>query len=163
MAETNASGAQQPPPPPPGGGSGGGSTFGSGGGSDQQSQQGSQYSGRGGGRRGGRGGRRNNNQGNYPSTRSSTKFKGKCDELANHVYDIADTGENKELFATTTREIAEYVARTYDNASEFRLGLVNTELETIVAPEALNKKSIHTVPQKQSLSALTTHCQPSYG
>ena len=87
--------------------------------------------------RGGRGGRCGNNQGGYHN-RNGTKFKGKCDELGSHVYDIADTGENKELFATTTREIAEYVARTYDNASEFRLGLVNTELETIVAPEALD-------------------------
>ena len=35
----------------------------------------------------------------------------------------------------TTRSIAEYVGRSYDDASDFRTGMVNLELPAVNAPE----------------------------
>ena len=136
MAETSGSGAQQPPPPPGGGSIGSG--FGTGG-SDQQSQHGSNSSRGGNASRGGRGGRgRNGNHHRNSRNNQDGKYRGKCEEIADHVYDVGAAGESKELFTATTREIAEYVARTYENAAEFRIALISTELPTIVPPEDLD-------------------------
>jgi hypothetical protein len=40
----------------------------------------------------------------------------------------------KDTFAKTTREIAEYVGREFDNAGEFRTGMVEMSLPTLVEP-----------------------------
>ena len=131
-AETGGNpGVQQAAPPPGGSGNNNG-------GSDQQSQQGSNSS-RGGSRRGGRGGRgRHSNHQRNGRSNPNGRYKGKCEEIADHVYDVGAAGESKELFTATTREIAEYVARTYENAAEFRIALITTQLPTIVPPEDLD-------------------------
>jgi type II secretory pathway pseudopilin PulG len=49
------------------------------------------------------------------------------------VYDVV-TG--KDTFAKTTREIAEYVGREFDDAGEFRTGMVEMSLPPIVEPAA---------------------------
>ncbi|MFN7263281.1 MAG: reverse transcriptase domain-containing protein, partial [Cyanobacteriota bacterium] len=49
------------------------------------------------------------------------------------MYDTSST-DPTESFQKTTKEIAEYVAKTYDRAGEYRLGLVNMELEELVEP-----------------------------
>ena len=79
--------------------------------------------------------RRNNNRGGQPSTTRS-KFKGKCEDIADFVYDTGITDDSKELFKNTTREIAEYVSRNYDKAGEFRLALIQMELPAITEPAA---------------------------
>ena len=56
------------------------------------------------------------------------RFKGKCEELEGYVYDTGLPHSNQDLFTNTTKEIAEYVAREYDNAREFRVGLVELNL-----------------------------------
>ena len=89
----------------------------------------------------GRGGRRNrnnrgrSNRGGHPDTRRS-KFKGKCEEISDFVYDTGIADDSKELFKNTTREIAEYVSRNYDKAGEFRLALIQMELPAIDEPTA---------------------------
>ena len=49
--------------------------------------------------------------------RTSTKFEGRCTELKGFIY---DHGEHKhaDQFITTTREIQNYVGRTFKNAGD---------------------------------------------
>ncbi len=64
----------------------------------------------------GRSGKRRN--GNWKGTggKKEAPFTGKSDQLKHLVYDVV-TG--KETFLKTTREIAEYVSREYDDTEEF--------------------------------------------
>jgi hypothetical protein len=62
---------------------------------------------------------------------SESKFEGKCAELKGSIYDVVS---GKETFAKTTREIAEYVGREFDDAGEFRTGMVEMLLPTLVEP-----------------------------
>ena len=65
----------------------------------------------------------------------SERFEGKCDALKGHIYDVA-RGSNKhhETFQKTTREIAEYIGREFDEGGEFRTGLVNLRLPDLIEP-----------------------------
>ena len=78
--------------------------------------------------------RRNNGRG--PNQRRQgnrhSRFEGECDDLKGAVYDVA---AGRDTFMKTTRSIAEYVGRSYDDASDFRTGMVNLELPTVDAPE----------------------------
>ncbi len=65
-----------------------------------------------------------------PSYREGA-FRGRCDELKGAVYDIV---AGKESFLRTTREIAEYVGSRYEDAGEFRIGMVELSLPTLAAP-----------------------------
>jgi hypothetical protein len=40
------------------------------------------------------------------------KFEGKCDDLKGHIYDCSNPRQ-VDLFAKTTKELAEHVGRTY--------------------------------------------------
>ena len=53
-------------------------------------------------------------QGNKPNTGipRQPKFEGKSDDLKGHVYDCSDSRQ-ADQFTKTTKEIAEYVGRTY--------------------------------------------------
>jgi hypothetical protein len=59
------------------------------------------------------------------------RFEGKCADLKDFVYDVT-TG--KDTFQKPTREIAEYVGKTYDDAREFRIGMVELQLPTMPVP-----------------------------
>ena len=67
--------------------------------------------------------RRNNGRG--PNQRRQgnrhSRFEGKCDDLKGAVYDVA---AGWDTFMKTTRSIAEYVGQSYDDASDFRTGVV---------------------------------------
>ena len=63
-----------------------------------------------------------------------TRFTGVCDELKDYVYDTGVGRNNAEIFSKTTKAIAEYVAREYTAAGEFRNGLPDLTLPTLVAP-----------------------------
>ena len=63
-----------------------------------------------------------------------TRFTGVCEELKEHVYDTGVSRNNAEIFNKTTKAIAEYVAREYTAAGEFRNGLPEMMLPTLVAP-----------------------------
>jgi len=56
--------------------------------------------------------RRNRANQRHPT---STKFEGKNPDLKGFVYDIRLGGTNAEEFATTTKEISEWIARTYED------------------------------------------------
>jgi hypothetical protein len=59
------------------------------------------------------------------------KFEGKCTEIKNSVYDVVS---GKDTFAKTTREIAEYVGREFNDAGEFRTGMVEMRLPPLTEP-----------------------------
>ena len=84
--------------------------------------------------RGGRGGQQNRGTGGAANSGQNNRFKGACEELKDHVYDAGAIAENQDLFTNTTEAIAEYVAKHYEAAGEFRLGLVKMELDDIDAP-----------------------------
>jgi hypothetical protein len=78
-------------------------------------------------RRGGRRDRRGNRNKN-----KTTRFKGKCEELKDFVYDI--NSNSADSFTKTTREIAEYVARTVSGAGEFRTGMIQMQMPPLHPP-----------------------------
>ena len=63
-----------------------------------------------------------------------TRFTSACEDLKDHVYDTGVGRNNAEIFSKTTKAIAEYVAREYTAAGEFRNGLPDMTLPTLVAP-----------------------------
>ena len=73
------------------------------------------------GRNGGR--RRNGGQPQGQCRRNRNKgqeqFQGKIDDLKGHTYDIHPIRSGADTFTTTTREIGEYVARSYKGDGEF--------------------------------------------
>ena len=75
--------------------------------------------------------RRNKRAGrNLKTTGQRTeRFEGKCEALKGHIYDVAKGMHRQgETFQKTTREIAEYIGREFDEGGEFRTGLVRLEL-----------------------------------
>jgi hypothetical protein len=75
-------------------------------------------------------GRRRSDRRNH---RDGGKFEGKCADLKTSTYDV--TGAGRDTFIKTTREIAEYIGRTYEDAGEFRTGMVELSLPDLVEPE----------------------------
>ena len=63
-----------------------------------------------------------------------TRFAGVCEDLKDYVYDTGVGRNNAEIFSKTTKGIAEYVAREYTAAGEFRNGLPEMTLPTLTAP-----------------------------
>jgi hypothetical protein len=75
--------------------------------------------------------RRNNNNNNNrsPNTEtapSETKFTGRCDELKGKIYDCSEFSQ-VDGYTKTTKEISEYVGRTYSADAR-------TAVETLVIP-----------------------------
>ncbi len=64
-----------------------------------------------------RGSQRRRNWNRRSKGQREPKFKGKCANLKESMYNVV-TG--KDTFAKTTCEIAEYVGREFDDAGEFR-------------------------------------------
>ena len=81
----------------------------------------------GGSRRPQRGGNRRSNNPNR------SVFNGKEEKLKGNVYDVQPY-RNGKVFTKTTKEIAEFAAREYPNAGEFRQALQKLEYETLKEP-----------------------------
>ena len=79
-----------------------------------------------------RSGQRRRNK-NRRAAKREPKFEGKCGELKDAVYDVVS---GKETFTKTTRDIAEYVGRQFEEAGEFRTAMVDMELAPLVEPTA---------------------------
>ena len=79
----------------------------------------------GGGR--GRGASQNRNAQRTP------KFEGRCDDLKGHIYDFGGPKQS-DMFTKTTREIGEYVGRTYKYGNDVRLAITNMAVPTIQPP-----------------------------
>jgi len=62
-----------------------------------------------------------------------TKFEGKCDDIKGHIYDCSDARQS-DLFVKTTKEVAEYVGRTYKYGGDIWLAVENLELSIINKP-----------------------------
>ena len=58
--------------------------------------------------------RRNRNRA-HQRPAATTKFEGKRAELKGHIYEVRSGGSNAGDFTKTTREIAEWIARTYED------------------------------------------------
>jgi len=67
---------------------------------------------------------------------NQNKFRGKVEELSEYVYDISGVRDGADDFYRTTREIGEYIARTYKNGGEFRRAFDPTVLafDTLTPP-----------------------------
>ena len=65
---------------------------------------------------------------------NSIRFQGACEELKEHVFDPNDIRGGSELFTKTTKAIAEYMAREYSSAGEFRNALPSLHLPSLNPP-----------------------------
>ena len=61
------------------------------------------------------------------------KFEGKCADLKGHIYDAADSRQSDQ-YMKTTREIAEYVGRTYKYGGDIRLAVETLTVPTFEVP-----------------------------
>ena len=111
----------------------------------------------------------------------TSSYAGKVPELKGYVYDVGYKG--RDQFARTTKEIAEYIARTYKGAGEFvnALDPSNLGFPTIVFPpdpdplanrivmkkwethyrEAAEKERIRNVVSEQAYSVILGQCSPA--
>jgi hypothetical protein len=53
------------------------------------------------------------------------KFEGRCTDLKGHIYDCSDVRQSDQ-YTKTTKEIAEYVGRTYKYGGDARLATILT-------------------------------------
>ena len=77
-----------------------------------------------------RGPRRNNT--------SPQRFQGKTQYpiLWKHIFDVGTILKGQDLFATTAKEIREYISREYDDAGEFRNAFIDLHYaEVLTEPE----------------------------
>jgi Zinc knuckle len=65
----------------------------------------------------------------------TTKFEGRCNELAGHVYDYARVRQAADQYTKTTREICEYVGRTYKHGADTKIALEMLAMPTFCEPE----------------------------
>ena len=55
------------------------------------------------------------------TTNETMKFEGKCDDLSSYIYNCADPKKQAaDMYTNTTKEISEYVGRTYKYGGEMR-------------------------------------------
>jgi hypothetical protein len=70
--------------------------------------------------RGTSGTKKKNKKNKKPSSSSdSSGFVGKCSDIKDHVFDVSPGKNGFDIFAITTREIGEYIARTVKDGGEF--------------------------------------------
>eukprot|EP00428_Durinskia_dybowskii_P014677 CAMPEP_0170207240 /NCGR_PEP_ID=MMETSP0116_2-20130129/3197_1 /TAXON_ID=400756 /ORGANISM="Durinskia baltica, Strain CSIRO CS-38" /LENGTH=212 /DNA_ID=CAMNT_0010457697 /DNA_START=175 /DNA_END=812 /DNA_ORIENTATION=+ len=63
------------------------------------------------------------------------RFLGKTSALSGHVYHVGASFNQSETFQKTTREIAEYLGRLFDD-EELRTAVLNLKMTTLVKPQA---------------------------
>jgi hypothetical protein len=63
----------------------------------------------------------------------TAKFEGKCTDLKGHIYDCSDVRQSDQ-YTRTTKEIAEYVGRTFTYGGDARLSVENLALPTFPTP-----------------------------
>ena len=81
--------------------------------------------------------RRRNINNSRRGAANNTRFQGACEDLKDHVFDPNDIRGGSELFTKTTKAIAEYVAREYTSAGEFRTALPSLHLVPLNPPTRL--------------------------
>jgi hypothetical protein len=68
-------------------------------------------------------------------------FEGKCDDLSGYIYDCADPKQAADMYTNTTKEISEYVGRTYKYGGEMRQVIMKLRKPTYPIPEDIPKDS----------------------
>jgi hypothetical protein len=63
-----------------------------------------------------------------------TPFEGKCTKLKGHIYDCSNTRQ-LDQFSNTTKEIAEYVGRTFKFGMDVRLSIEELQQVVIALPD----------------------------
>jgi hypothetical protein len=82
-------------------------------------------------------------QGRFPHKRAvfdktavkTTRFEGRCEQLLGHIYDCGDNTRQVDTYTKTTREIGDYVGRTYKYGGDARIVVQTLTLPTIELPE----------------------------
>jgi hypothetical protein len=67
-----------------------------------------------------------------PMTRQP-RFQGKCDKLKGHIYDCSDSRQS-DVYTKTTKEIGEYVGRTYRYGSDMRRAVQKLTMPNMPVP-----------------------------
>jgi hypothetical protein len=68
-------------------------------------------------------------------------FEGKCDDLSGYIYDCADPKQAVDMYTSTTKEISEYVGRTYKYGGEMRQVIMKLQKPTYDIPEDIPQDS----------------------
>jgi hypothetical protein len=61
------------------------------------------------------------------------RFEGRCSDLAGFIYDCSNTRQ-ADVYAKTTREVAEYVGRTYNYGTDVKIAVETLALPTLNMP-----------------------------
>ena len=77
--------------------------------------------------------KRNQNQ-NKKWKQQIHRFNGKCDDLKGHIYDVSDPRTAADTFTKTTREIEEYIGRTYHTPGDIVSAVERLAIPTIPRP-----------------------------
>ena len=64
------------------------------------------------------------------------KFEGRCDDLKGYVYDYTDARNAADTYVQTTKEVAEYVGRTYKMGAETRVAIERLRVPALPEPAA---------------------------
>ena len=87
-------------------------------------------------------------------------FKSSVEGLEDAVYNSGLPNSSQDLFTTTTEQIGEYVAKTYEHAGEFRTGLMNLSFPILEKPRDPGKDHNN---KNSNLSMRTGRKQSSKG
>ena len=63
----------------------------------------------------------------------STKFEGRCEDVKGHIYDYGES-KNADQFIQTTKEIKNYVGRTYKYGGDITAAITALEVSTLKEP-----------------------------
>jgi hypothetical protein len=63
-----------------------------------------------------------------------SKFEGRCEDLSGHIYDYVNPRQAADQFTKTTREICEYVGRTYKYGADTKMALETMAEPTFTEP-----------------------------
>jgi hypothetical protein len=68
-------------------------------------------------------------------TNETMKFEGKYDDLSGYIYNCADPKQAADMYTSTTKEISEYVGRTYKYGGEMRQVIMKLQQPVWPIPE----------------------------
>jgi hypothetical protein len=69
-----------------------------------------------------------------PDAVKTIKFTGRCDDLSGHIYDCGGQRMAADTFTKTTKEISEYVGRTYKSGGDMRTAIVKMKKPGLTMP-----------------------------
>jgi hypothetical protein len=78
------------------------------------------------------------------STTRAPKFKGRCDNLTGHIYNYANPQQAVDQFTKATRDICEYVGRTYKYGADAKMVLETLAEPTFTEPMDLDATATRT-------------------